>query len=291
MRQPHFHLPSRTPLSAAPRTPLGRTTRRVIAALGLMSLVAGCSSDDEAPYIEQPVEQLYNGATDELLNANYDEAARLYDEVERQHPYSVWASKAQLMAAYAFYQANKYDDAVNTLDRFIQLHPGNKDIAYAYYLKAISYYEQISDVARDQKTTREALEALDEVIRRFPETTYARDAELKIDLARDHLAGKHMEIGRYYLNRGEYLAAINRFRMVIEDYQTTTHVPEALHRLVECYLSIGVISEAQATASVLGYNFPGSDWYLDSYALLTGQDLRPEEDKGSWISRIWNSVI
>jgi outer membrane protein assembly factor BamD len=291
MRQPHFHLPSRTPLSAAPRTPLSRTTRRVIAALGLMSLVAGCSSDDEAPYIEQPVEQLYNGATDELLNANYDEAARLYDEVERQHPYSVWASKAQLMAAYAFYQANKYDDAVNTLDRFIQLHPGNKDIAYAYYLKAISYYEQISDVARDQKTTREALEALDEVIRRFPETTYARDAELKIDLARDHLAGKHMEIGRYYLNRGEYLAAINRFRMVIEDYQTTTHVPEALHRLVECYLSIGVISEAQATASVLGYNFPGSDWYLDSYALLTGQDLRPEEDKGSWISRIWNSVI
>jgi outer membrane protein assembly factor BamD len=291
MRQPHFHLPSRTPLSAAPRTPLGRTTRRVIAALGLLSLVAGCSSDDEAPYIEQPVEQLYNGATDELLNANYEEAARLYDEVERQHPYSVWASKAQLMAAYAFYQANKYDDAVNTLDRFIQLHPGNKDIAYAYYLKAISYYEQISDVARDQKTTREALEALDEVIRRFPETTYARDAELKIDLARDHLAGKHMEIGRYYLNRGEYLAAINRFRMVIEDYQTTTHVPEALHRLVECYLSIGVISEAQATASVLGYNFPGSDWYLDSYALLTGQDLRPEEDKGSWISRIWNSVI
>jgi outer membrane protein assembly factor BamD len=291
MRQPHFHLPSRTPLSAAPRTPLGRTTRRVIAALGLLSLVAGCSSDDEAPYIEQPVEQLYNGATDELLNANYEEAARLYDEVERQHPYSVWASKAQLMAAYAFYQANKYDDAVNTLDRFIQLHPGNKDIAYAYYLKAISYYEQISDVARDQKTTREALDALDEVIRRFPETTYARDAELKIDLARDHLAGKHMEIGRYYLNRGEYLAAINRFRMVIEDYQTTTHVPEALHRLVECYLSIGVISEAQATASVLGYNFPGSDWYLDSYALLTGQDLRPEEDKGSWISRIWNSVI
>ena len=264
---------------------------RMVAALGILGLAAGCSSDDEAPYLEQPVEELYNGATDELLQSNFTEAARLYDEVERQHPYSVWASKAQLMAAYAFYQDNKYDDAINTLDRFIQLHPGNKDIAYAYYLKAISYYEQISDVARDQKTTRQALDALDEVVRRFPETQYARDSELKIDLARDHLAGKHMEIGRYYLNRGEYLAAINRFRTVVEDYQTTTHVPEALHRLVESYVSIGVVTEAQATASVLGYNFPGSDWYIDSYALLTGEDLRPEEDKGSWISRVWNSVI
>ncbi len=262
-----------------------------IAAIGILGLAAGCSSDEEAPYIEQPVEELYNGATDELLQSNFEEAARLYDEVERQHPYSVWASKAQLMAAYAFYQDNKYDDAINTLDRFIQLHPGNKDIAYAYYLKAISYYEQISDVARDQKTTRQALDALDEVARRFPETQYARDSELKIDLARDHLAGKHMEIGRYYLNRGEYLAAINRFRTVVEDYQTTTHVPEALHRLVESYISLGVVTEAQATASVLGYNFPGSDWYLDSYALLTGQDLRPEDSEDSWISRVWNSVI
>ena len=266
-------------------------TIRMVAALGILGLAAACSSDDEAPYLERPVEELYNGATDELLQSNFTEAARLYDEVERQHPYSVWASKAQLMAAYAFYQDNKYDDAINTLDRFIQLHPGNKDIAYAYYLKAISYYEQISDVARDQKTTRQALDALDEVVRRFPETQYARDSELKIDLARDHLAGKHMEIGRYYLNRGEYLAAINRFRTVVEDYQTTTHVPEALHRLVESYISIGVVTEAQATASVLGYNFPGSDWYIDSYALLTGEDLRPEEDKGSWISRVWNSVI
>ncbi len=264
---------------------------RLVAALSVLAFAAGCSSDDEPAYVERPVEELYNGATDELLQSNYDEAAKLYDEVERQHPYSVWASKAQLMAAYAFYQANKYDDAVNTLDRFIQLHPGNKDIAYAYYLKAISYYEQISDVARDQKMTRDALDALDEVARRFPETQYARDAELKIDLARDHLAGKHMEIGRYYLDRGEYLAGINRFRKVIEDYQTTTHVPEALHRLVECYMALGVITEAQATASVLGHNFPGSEWYLDSYALLTGEDLRPEEDQGSWISRMWKSVI
>ncbi len=290
MKQPIFELSAARPVPNRAH-PLRRMTIRVVAALGILGLAAGCSSDDEAPYIEQPVEQLYNGATDELLQSNFEEAARLYDEVERQHPYSVWASKAQLMAAYAFYQDNKYDDAINTLDRFIQLHPGNKDIAYAYYLKAISYYEQISDVARDQKTTRQALESLDEVIRRFPETQYARDAELKIDLARDHLAGKHMEIGRYYLNRGEYLAAINRFRTVVEDYQTTTHVPEALHRLVESYMSIGVMTEAKATASVLGYNFPGSDWYIDSYALLTGEDLRPEEDQDSWISKVWNSVI
>lgn len=290
MKQPFFELSASRPDLKSVR-PLRMMTIRVVSALGILGLAAGCSSDDEAPYIEQPVEQLYNGATDELLQSNFEEAARLYDEVERQHPYSVWASKAQLMAAYAFYQDNKYDDAINTLDRFIQLHPGNKDIAYAYYLKAISYYEQISDVARDQKTTRQALESLDEVIRRFPETQYARDAELKIDLARDHLAGKHMEIGRYYLNRGEYLAAINRFRTVVEDYQTTTHVPEALHRLVESYMSIGVMTEAKATASVLGYNFPGSDWYIDSYALLTGEDLRPEEDQDSWISKVWNSVI
>lgn len=290
MKQPIFDTPAASTTPSRAQN-LRRRAVRLAAAFAVLAFAAGCSSDEEPAYIERPVEELYNGATDELLQSNFDEAAKLYDEVERQHPYSVWASKAQLMAAYAFYQANKYDDAVNTLDRFIQLHPGNKDIAYAYYLKAISYYEQISDVARDQKMTRDALDALDEVARRFPETQYARDAELKIDLARDHLAGKHMEIGRYYLDRGEYLAAINRFRKVIEDYQTTTHVPEALHRLVECYMALGVINEAQATASVLGYNFPGSEWYLDSYALLTGEDLRPAEDRGSWISRVWNSVI
>lgn len=290
MKQPIFDQPAASTAPSRAQV-LRKRAVRLVAAFSVLAFAAGCSDDEEPVYIERPVEELYNGATDALLQSDFEEAAQLYDEVERQHPYSVWASKAQLMAAYAFYQDNKYDDAINTLDRFIQLHPGNKDIAYAYYLKAISYYEQISDVARDQKMTRDALEALDEVARRFPETQYARDAELKIDLARDHLAGKHMEIGRYYLERGEYLAGINRFRKVIEDYQTTTHVPEALHRLVECYLALGVVTEAQATASVLGYNFPGSDWYLDSYALLTGEDLRPEEDKGSWISRVWNSVI
>lgn len=240
---------------------------------------------------ERPVEELYNAALDRMLAGQYEQSAKLFDEVERQHPYSNWASKAQLMAAFAHYQNNKYDEAINALDRFIQLHPSNRDVAYAYYLKSLSYYEQISDVGRDQKMTQLALESLDEVRRRFPESSYARDATLKIDLARDHLAGKQMTIGRFYQSRGEHLAAVNRYRKVIQDYQTTTHVPEALHRLVECYVALGVAEEAQATASVLGHNFPGSDWYSDSYALLTGVDLRPEASEGSWISRAWNSIL
>lgn len=271
----------------------GRVARlgRALAVGALCLALWSCGSDDAPQYVERPVEDIYNSAMDSLLAGDYVEAATQFDEVERQHPYSAWATKAQLMAAYANYQENRYDDAVAALDRFIQLHPGNEDIAYAYYLRAICYYEQISDIGRDQKMTQLALENLQEVVRRFPESRYARDAELKIDLARDHLAGKQMEIGRFYLERGEYLAAINRFRIVIEDYQTTTHVPEALHRLVEAYLALGVTDEAQATAAVLGHNFPGSAWYADSYLLLTGVDLRPAESADSWISRVWNSII
>ncbi|HIC81677.1 MAG TPA: outer membrane protein assembly factor BamD, partial [Kiloniellaceae bacterium] len=223
--------------------PLGRLS----AVLLLAVFVAACSSDEPPAYVERPVEELYNGALDALQAGEYEEAARLFDEVERQHPYSAWASKAQLMAAYAFYQENSYDEAINALDRFIELHPGSPDVSYAYYLKAISYYEQISDVGRDQSMTTEALNSLEELARRFPNSKYTRDAELKIDLALDHLAGKHMEIGRFYQSRSEYLAAINRFRTVIERYQTTTHVPEALHRLVESYMALGIIDEAQAT--------------------------------------------
>lgn len=270
-----------------------RRAGRVLAIVGLCLSLWSCGLfDEEQPeYVEQPVETIYNSAMNAMQAGEMADAARLFDEVERQHPYSTWAAKAQLMAAYASYQDNRYDEAINALDRFIQLHPGNKDIAYAYYLRAISYYEQITDVGRDQRPTQQALSALEEVVRRFPDSRYTRDAALKIDLARDHLAGKHMEIGRYYLKQGEYLAAINRFQLVIRDYQTTTHVPEALHRLVESYLSLGVTDEAQSTAAVLGHNYPGSIWYADSYVLLTGIDLRPEEYTGSWISRIWKSLI
>ena len=263
----------------------------LIPALALAVVLSACETSDEEEYIERPVEELYNEALDQLLQSNYTQAARLFDEVERQHPYSAWASKAQIMAAFSHYQNNTYDDAINSLDRFIQLHPGHEDITYAYYLRSLSYYEQISDVSRDQRMTQLALESLDELVRRFPESKYARDARLKVDLARDHLAGKHMEIGRYYQDRQEYLGAINRFRMVIQTYQTTTHVPEALHRLVECYLAIGINNEAQATAAVLGHNFPGSAWYSDSYALLTGAELTPEDSDESWIGGVWNSVF
>jgi outer membrane protein assembly factor BamD len=265
---------------------------RLVSAVLLVLALAACGDDEGPVYIEQPVEQLYNRALNELYLKNYEESARLFDEVERQHPYSAWASRAQLMAAFAQYQDSKYDDAINTLDRFIQLHPGHKDIAYAYYLRGISYYEQISDVERDQKMTRLALANLDEVSRRFPDSKYARDSRFKMDLTRDHLAGKHMSIGRFYLSGGEYLAAINRFRIVIKNFQTTAHVPEALHRLVEAYLAIGVVDEAQANAAVLGYNYPGSEWYADSYALLTGVDVMPDEegDQG-WVSRTWESVF
>ena len=265
--------------------------RSLILALVTATALAACSGTKENPYIEAPVENLYNGAMDALMADDVPAAIKLFDEVERQHPYSVWATKAQLMGAFARYRGNKYDDAIGALDRFIQLHPGNRDVVYAYYLKALSYYEQITDVGRDQETTARARAALDELVRRFPDSRYSRDAKLKLDLTLDHLAGKEMEIGRYYLTSKQYLAAINRFRRVIDLYKTTTHVPEALHRLTESYLALGLESEAKKSASVLGHNYPGSEWYTDSYAILTGVDVRPQHEKRGMISRVWNTVF
>jgi outer membrane protein assembly factor BamD len=240
-----------------------------LAFVSVLLLLAACSSTDEdAPQKEEAVETIYNRAADALQEGEYKAAVKDFEEVERQHPYSQWATQAQLMSAYASYKAEQYDDAVIALDRFIELHPGHENIAYAYYLKALSYYDQISDVTRDQATTMEALKALDTLIQRFPDSNYTRDATLKRDLTLDHLAGKEMEIGRYYLNRGFINAAINRFRVVIKDYQTTTHTAEALHRLVEAYLILGLKPEAEKVASVLGYNYPGSSWYQRSYELL-----------------------
>jgi outer membrane protein assembly factor BamD len=226
-----------------------------------------------------------------MLSGEFGAAGRGFDEVERQHPYSTWATRAQVMAAFCYYQDNDYDQALIAARRFIELHPGHPDTSYAYYLIAVSYYEQISDVGRDQNTTLLALDALEEVGRRYPGTPYAKDAKLKLDLARDHLAGKEMEIGRFYLKQEQYIAAISRFRRVIEKYQTTSHTPEALHRLAEAYLALGLHQEAQTAAAVLGYNFPKSEWYRDSYALLTAASLRPETDDESWISDAFNSVF
>src|SRR5258708_5795529 len=266
---------------------------RFAVVFGLAVLAGACSGDpNKDVYVERPGEELYNQAMDKFNDGNYRGAQPDFDEVDRQHPYSVWATKAQLMSAYSLYQAQKYDEATVALDRFIQLHPGNRDTAYAYYLKALCYYIQITDVGRDQKMTEKALSALDEVIRRFPDSKYARDARLKIDLTRDHLAGKEMTIGRYYERQGQYLAAINRFRRVVDNYQTTTHVPEALHRLTESYLALGIVDEARSSAAVLGHNYPGSEWYQDSYALLTGIPVGSTDEapaKG-WISRVISAV-
>jgi len=233
----------------------------------------------------EPVGPLYNKGLEQMQAGEYRTAAKTFGEVERQHPYSAWATKAQLMQAYAQYQRNAYDEAVNAAQRFITLHPGHKDAAYAYYLVALCNYEQIIDVRRDQTNTQKALAALEEVSKRFPGTAYAQDAEAKATLARDHLAGKEMEVGRYYLKRGSYLAAVNRFKTVVIGYQTTTQTPEALYRLTESYMALGVRSEAQTAAAVLGYNYPNSEWYKDAYALLQNDGLAPSENKESWISR------
>ncbi|GEO80490.1 outer membrane protein assembly factor BamD [Pararhodospirillum oryzae] len=258
--------------------------RSLVAPLALATALGlGACSTDKPAYVERPVEELYNDAVDKLNQGNYEAASKAFDEVERQHPYSVWATKAQIMAAYALYENGAYDDAAVALNRFIDLHPGNRDIAYAYYLRGLCYYEQISDVRRDQQITRQAMTYLSDVVTRFPESPYARDARLKIDLARDHLAGKEMSVGRYYLKGHQYLAALNRFTAVINSYDQTTHVPEALYRLVEINTILGLTDEAKRAAAVLGHNFPGSDWYVDAYALVTGKkpDQGDEKDT-SW---------
>jgi outer membrane protein assembly factor BamD len=235
-------------------------------------VLAACSSDgDKKPdngVPDRPVEEVYNEAADLMDKKEFKNAQKKFEDVERLYPYSAWATQAQMMGAYAAYQDLRYDEAVLALDRFIELHPSNEKIDYVLYLKALCFYEQISDVTRDQAMTQQALDSLGALIARYPDSPYTKEAKLKRDLTLDHLAGKEMEIGRYYLTRGEYNAAINRFVKVVRDYQTTTHTPEALHRLVESYVSLGLIDQAIKVAAVLGHNFPGSKWYQDSYELL-----------------------
>lgn len=247
----------------------------------------GLAPDLGGPGQGDPVAALYNKGLDELNGGSYKSAAKSFAEVERQYPYSSWATKALLMQAFANYQRNSYDDAINAANRFITLHPGHRDSPYAYYLVAISQYEQIADVRRDQSKTQEALEALDNVSRRFPESQYAADAAKKATIARDHLAAKEMSVGRYYVNKGSYLAGINRFKKVVTDYQTSTQVPEALYRLTEAYMALGVTSEAQTAAAVLGHNYPNSDWYKDAYTLVSSDGQQPVENRSSWISRVF----
>ncbi len=280
----------------------GAKFRAVLAVSAVSLLLCGCSlfesdtaannlNKDAEQYNERPIDQIYAAAWREINRGNWEVAAAQFNEVDRQHPYSVWARRAQLMSAFSSYQANKYDDVVTTADQYISLHPGSREVAYAFYLKAIALYEQIVDVGRDQSKTLGALVALQDVVQRFPDTEYARDASLKIDLTRDHLAGKEMEVGRYYLTRGNYIGAINRFRTVVDQYQTTPQIAEALERLTESYYSLGLDSEAQTAAAVLGANYPGTVWYQDSYNILRGRNLTPQADQQSWIYKAFHKML
>ena len=233
--------------------------------------IAGCAGrkvKTDTAYVARDVDTLYTAAKDKLDQGQYKLAALLFDETERQHPFSVWARRAQLMSAFSYYLARDYTESTNSAQRFLSIHPGNKDAPYAYYLIALDYYEQITDVTRDQKITQSALDSMGELIRRYPNTRYAADARLKIDLINDHLAGKEMEIGRFYERRAQWLAAVIRFRAVVDKYDSTTHTPEALMRLTEAYLALGVPDEAKKAAAVLGANYPGSKWYGRAYELM-----------------------
>jgi outer membrane protein assembly factor BamD len=256
---------------------------RVALASALLASVAlaGCAGHHRAPvkeeaYTERPVDLLYRAGAERLDQRRWSEAVDYFAEVERQHPYSEWSRRSILMQAYAHYEANQYEDAISDADRFIQLYPGSPSAAYAFYLKSICYFEQIMDVGRDQGSTRSALAALREVVQRYPHSAYARDAKVKIDMVNDQLAGKEMAIGRWYLVQSQPLAAIGRFKTVIERYQTTSHTPEALYRLVEADLTLGLTDEAKRNGAVLGYNFPGDAWYADAYKLLTRKGLQPD---------------
>ena len=268
-----------------------RTALTVAAIAMVPALAAGCLSKEEdlnlATYVEQtePADQLYNQGLANLNAGRLKEASRKFEAVDRQHPYSEYARKSMVMGAFTNYRQGNYDEAINAGKRYVTLYPSSEDAAYAQYIVGLSYFRQIRDVTQDQKESRRAIEAMDEVVQRWPESEYVEDAKSKIRFARDQLAGKEMQIGRYYLERREYIAAAKRFRYVVENYSNTRHVEEALARLTETYYAMGLTSEAQAAAAVLGHNYPASQWYKDSYKLLQSGGLAPRENAGSWISK------
>ncbi len=274
----------------------GSTSRLIVRTLSMLVLAASlgaCSSlwgKDETPP-DEPADRLYNEGL-YLLNNKSDpsKAVKKFEEVDRQHPYSEWARKSLIMSAYAYYQAGSYDESVTASKRYIALHPGSPDAAYAQFLIGSSYYDEIPDITRDQARTEKALASLDEVVRKYPTSEYAVTAKQKMEVARDQLAGKEMQIGRYYLEKKDYTGAINRFKVVVTKYQTTRHVEEALERLTEAYMSLGIVGEAQTAAAVLGHNFPDSEWYKHAYNLVKGGGLEPNENKGSWISKAFKKV-
>lgn len=250
--------------------------------------VGGCTADKDFNVPDDPPEKLYNEGLYLLqTKKDYKAAAKKFEEVDRQHPYSDWARKALLMMAYSYYEGREYEDSVAAAKRYVTLHPGSADAAYAQFLIGSSYFDEIPDITRDQGRTEKAMTALEEVARKFPNTEYASSAKKKIEVARDQLAGKEMLVGRWYLERKDYTGAINRFKIVVTRYQTTRHVEEALMRLAESYMALGIVGEAQTAAAVLGHNFPDSPWYKDAYNLLQSGGLSPSENKQSWISKLF----
>jgi outer membrane protein assembly factor BamD len=268
-----------------------------LAALGLLaSQLSACATSslfgsDDKPTVEtKAADVLYKEANDEFEKGDYTKAATKFEEVDRQHPYSKEAREATLMAAYAYKEADKLPEAVAAARRYLTLHPGTKEAALAQHIIASSYYDRINDASRDQSDTKKALVEMETLVNRYPDSRYVEQAEKRIRLARDVLAASEMNVARWYMERAQYLAAINRFKTVVSEYQTTAHVEEALMRLTECYYALGIVNEAQTAAAVLGHNFPDSRWYKDAYTLLESKGLEPREDSGSWISRQWNNL-
>jgi outer membrane protein assembly factor BamD len=268
-----------------------KNASRIAAALLVLGLAACAGTEEEAPLESYTAEEIFKRGEVTLETETPKDAVRYFQEVERLYPYTEYAKRALIMQAYSHHKAKEYEEARSAAQRFLDFYPGDEDAAYAQYLMALSYYDQIDEVGRDQGLTFQALQALREVIELYPDTEYAKSAILKFDLAFDHLAAKEMEVGRYYLKRKNYTAAINRFRVVVQDFQTTTHTAEALHRLVECYLALGLTDEAQTAAAILGYNYQASPFYDDSFRLLKGMGLSPEAKGSSWLSTVYRQMI
>lgn len=267
---------------------------RLLALVVVVALVPACSwfNKDDLNVPDDPADKLYNEGL-YLLNNKKDfrQAAKKFEEVDRQHPYSEWARKSLIMSAYAHYEGSQYEDSINAAKRYVTLHPGSPDAAYAQYLIGASYYDQIPDTTRDQSRTEKAMQALEEVIRKYPDSEYAASSKRKLEVARDQLAGKEMDTARFYQKRRDYTAAINRFKVVITQYQTTRHVEEALMRLTEVYMTLGIVAEAQTAAAVLGHNFPDSRWYKEAYSLVKSGGLEPRISEGSWITRAFKGIL
>ena len=263
----------------------------LVVPLGACSTFGDWFGSKEETFTDDPADKLYNEGLFLLNNRrSYNSAAKKFEEVDRQHPYSEWARKALVMSAFAYYEGREYEEAITAARRYVAMHPGSSDAAYAQYLIASSYYDQIPDITRDQARTEKALQALEEVVRKYPTTEYAASAKKKLEVARDQIAGKEMLVGRYYLEKKDFTGAINRFKVVVTVYQTTRHVEEALMRLTEAYMALGIVNEAQTAAAVLGHNFPDSRWYQDAYRIVRSGGLEPQENQGSWISRSFKKL-